>query len=254
MIRQARLFLCALQFLTRLPVPRLRGFEPEWIARSTPYYPVVGWVVGAICAGVLLLASRFWPGLPAAAIAIAAGVLVTGGFHEDGLADTADGLGGGQDPARRLEIMKDSRTGSYGVLALWAGLTIKVAALAMLSPAWGALALITAHGAARAFPTIVMASLPYAGDPQAAKLKPAPMGVRPGEAIVAVLLGVALVVLLIPPIQAALGLALAACGTLLLALTARRLIGGFTGDVLGGVEQVAELGLLLGFAAKGVGH
>jgi adenosylcobinamide-GDP ribazoletransferase len=123
----------------------------------------------------------------------------------------------------------------------------------MLSPAWSALALITAHGAARAFPTIVMASLPYAGDPEAAKLKPAATSVRPGEAIVAALLGVALVVLLIPPIQAAFGLALAACGALLLALTARRLIGGFTGDLLGAVEQVAELGLLLGFAAKGLG-
>jgi adenosylcobinamide-GDP ribazoletransferase len=253
-IRQARLFFCALQFLTRLPTPRLAGFEPDWIARSSPYYPAVGWIVGALSAGVLLLASRLWPGLPAAAMAVATGVLVTGGFHEDGLADAADGLGGGQTPARRLEIMKDSRTGSYGVLALWAVLTIKAAALASLPPVTAALALLLSHGAARAFPVLVMASLGYAGDPQAAKLKPAAMGVRPHEALIASLLGLAPLLVLVQPLQALSGVVLAAAGAGILALVARRLIGGFTGDVLGGVEQLAELGLLLGLAIKGLGH
>lgn len=253
MIRQARLFLCALQFLTRLPTPRLDGYEADWIARSAPWYPVVGWIVGAISASALLAASRLWPGLPAAAIALATGFLVTGGFHEDGLADAADGLGGGQTRERRLEIMKDSRIGSYGVLALWAVLTAKAAALATIAPLHAALALVVAHGAARTFSVIVMATLRYAGDPEAAKLKPAPMGVRPLEAAVAVVVGLAPVALVMPPIQAASGMAFAACGAGALAWTARRLIGGFTGDVLGGVEQLAELGLLLGFAVKGFG-
>jgi adenosylcobinamide-GDP ribazoletransferase len=252
-IRQARLFLCALQFLTRLPTPRLEGFEADWIARSAPWYPVVGWIVGAISAAALLLASRIWPGLPAAVIALAAGFVVTGGFHEDGLADAADGLGGGQTPGRRLEIMKDSRIGSYGVLALWAILTIKAASLATMAPMQAALALVLAHGAARAFAVVVMASQRYAGDPEAAKLKPAPMGVRPLEAAIAVVLGLAPVVVFLPPVEAISGIALAASGATILALTARRLIGGFTGDVLGGVEQLAELGLLLGFAVKGIG-
>jgi adenosylcobinamide-GDP ribazoletransferase len=252
-IRQARLFLCALQFLTRLPTPHLDGFEADWIARSAPWYPVVGWIVGALSAGALLLASRLWPGLPAAVVALATGFVVTGGFHEDGLADTADGLGGGQTPERRLEIMKDSRIGSYGVLALWGVLTIKAAALATLAPLQAALALILAHGAARAFAVMVMAVLSYAGDPEAAKLKPAPMGVRPQEAVIAVVIGLAPVALFMPPVQAASAIALAAWGAVTLALTARRLIGGFTGDVLGGVEQLAELGLVLGFAVKGLG-
>ena len=191
MIRQARLFLCALQFLTRLPTPRLAGFEPDWIARASPYYPVVGWIVGGVCAGVLLLTSRFWPGLPAAAMAVAAGILVTGGFHEDGLADTADGLGGGQTPARRLEIMKDSRIGSYGALALWAVLTLKVVVLASLAPIQGSFVahLILVHGGARAFAVPVMASLRYVGDPKAAKLQTSAMTARPLEAAVALVLG-----------------------------------------------------------------
>jgi len=250
-IHQARLFFCALQFMTRLPAPRDADFEPDWIARSSPYYPVVGWIVGAVSAGVLLLASRFWPGLPAVVLAITAGFLVTGGFHEDGLADTADGLGGGQTAARRLEIMKDSRTGAYGVLALWGVLTLKVATLATLPPLQAALALVLTHGAARAFATVVMASQPYAGDPEAAKLKPAPMGVRPQEALIAMLLGLCPLLLWGSPFQAVAGVALAAGGVAFLAITARRLIGGFTGDILGGVEQLAELGLMLGLASKG---
>jgi adenosylcobinamide-GDP ribazoletransferase len=249
LIRQARLFLCALQLLTRLPLPRL-AFEPDWIARSSPYYPVVGWIVGGLCAAVLLLASRLWPGLPAAVIALAAGLLITGGFHEDGLADTADGLGGGQTPARRLEIMKDSRVGTYGVLATWSVLSLKAAALATLPPAEAALALLLAHGAARALPVVLMAGLRYAGDRGAAKLEAASGGARPLEAVIALALGAAPLLLFPSLARAGLGLALAAAAALALAVVARRLIGGFTGDILGAVEQLAEAGLLLGFAAK----
>jgi adenosylcobinamide-GDP ribazoletransferase len=116
MPRQLKLFFCALQFLTRLPVPSFVDFQSDWITRAARYYPLVGILVGAISAGVLLAGGQVWSGLLPALLAVAAGVLVTGGFHEDGLADTADGLGGGQAPARRLEIMKDSRVGTYGVL------------------------------------------------------------------------------------------------------------------------------------------
>jgi len=247
---QARLFLCALQFMTRLPTPRLTGFQPDWIARSAPYFPVVGWVVGAISATAFLAASQFWPGLPAAIIAIVAGLLVTGGFHEDGLADTADGLGGGQTPARRLDIMKDSRIGSYGVLALWSVLTLKAVLLATMSPWQGALALVLIHGAGRAAASVVMASLPYVREPDEAKLGPSPMTVRPYEAAIAVVLGLAPMILWPSLVQAAAGLVLAAIGAAGLALLSRRLIGGSTGDVLGGVEQLAELGVLLGLTAK----
>ncbi len=106
-------------------------------------------------------------------------MLVTGGFHEDGLADTADGLGGGQTPARRLEIMKDSRIGTYGALALGLVLAIKVAALAALPLTPAALALVAAHGAGRVAAVVVMVLGRHVGDRDDAKCKPAPTASRP---------------------------------------------------------------------------
>jgi len=246
--RQARLLVCAVQFLTRLPTPPLEGFQPDWINRAARYFPLAGLLVGVLVAGVWLAASRLWPGLPAAALAVGAGVLITGAFHEDGLADTADGLGGGQDPARRLAIMKDSRIGSYGALALLVVTSLRIGLLAGLSPWRGAVALVAAHGGARAAAVIVMAALPYAGDPEASKFKPTPTGVRGAEAAFALATGAWPLLGLGAP-RAALAIALALATTTAMALTARRLIGGMTGDVLGAVEQLAEVGLLLGAAA-----
>ncbi len=247
MPRQFKLFLCALQFLTRLPVPSFADFQPDWITRAARYYSLVGILVGAICAGVLLAAGQLWAGPLPALLAIAAGVLVTGGFHEDGLADTADGLGGGQTPARRLDIMKDSRVGTYGVLALGLTLALKVAALAALPLTTAALAIIAAHGAGRAAAVGVMVLGRHVSDRNDAKYKPAPDGVRPFELLIAAVLGLWPLALL-----GWTGLAGAGLGAVLaatLALTARRLIGGYTGDVLGGVEQACELGVLLGVSA-----
>jgi adenosylcobinamide-GDP ribazoletransferase len=178
-------------------------------------------------------------------------VLLTGALHEDGLADSADGLGGGRDREHRLAIMKDSRIGSYGALALILAVTTRIVLLAGMAPWAGALALVIAHGGARAAAVVVMTALPYAGDPAAAKVQPAPGRVTWPEAGVAVALG-AWPLLALAPVKAALAVALAAAGSVGLALTARRLIGGVTGDVLGAVEQVAEIGFLMGAAAAGI--
>ncbi|WP_395443499.1 adenosylcobinamide-GDP ribazoletransferase [Caulobacter sp. UC70_42] len=243
---QVRLLLCAVQFLTRAPTPALKTFEPDWITRSARYFPLVGQGVGAVCALVLLIGERLWSAPVGAILALGAGLLITGAFHEDGLADTADGLGGGQTPARRLEIMKDSRVGTYGVCALVGVLTLKAAVLAT-TPIAGAL-LLAAHGLGRAAAVVVMRLTPYAPSGEAGKWKPVPNGVRTGEVIVALLIA-GWPLILLPPSAVLVGLASGALLAGLLALTARRLIGGHTGDVLGAVEQVFELGFLLGAAA-----
>jgi len=246
--RQVLLLVCAVQFLTRLPTPRLAGFETDWISRAARYFPLVGQIVGATCAAVFLGAGQVWPPALAALLAVAAGVLVTGGFHEDGLADTADGLGGGSDAARRLEIMKDSRVGTYGVLALGLVLAVKVAALAQLSPWAGALALVAAHGGARAAAVVVMRLVPYVGHLEASKWKPAPANLSAGEVALALALG-AWPMLLSAPTVALAGLGAGVLAAAVPALAARRLIGGYTGDVLGAVEQLFEAGFLLGAVA-----
>jgi adenosylcobinamide-GDP ribazoletransferase len=176
-------------------------------------------------------------------LAIAVGVLVTGAFHEDGLADTFDGLGGGTEPARRLEIMKDSRIGTFGALGLGLVLALKVAALAQLAPPLAALGLLCAHAGGRTAAVLAMAALAPVG--QSAKWSPDRL--RPIEPVLAVVLGAAPLVLL--GAQAAPALALGLALAVLPALAARRLIGGYTGDVLGAVEQMFELGVLLALAA-----
>jgi adenosylcobinamide-GDP ribazoletransferase len=244
-VREARLLVCATQFLTRLPTPRLKEFQPEWIGASTRYFPLVGQAVGLISALVFLGAGRLWGGTVAAILAVGAGVLATGGFHEDGLADTADGLGGGSTPARRLEIMKDSRVGTYGVLALVLAMALRAAALAGASPMRGALALLAAHGAGRAVAVVAMATVPYVGEAASAKAQASPQRASGFNALVAVLIGLWPFVLF-DWRAGGLGLAIGAALAALVLLQARRLIGGRTGDVLGAVEQVVEVGVLLG--------
>ena len=136
-----RHFLLALQFFTRIPVTgRLAawvGYSPAMLRASAAHYPGVGWLVGGVTAAVLALVLMALPTVPAlpwvaAVLSTVAGVMLTGTFHEDGLADTADGLGGGLTREHALEIMKDSRIGSYGAIALVLALLAKVSLLAML--------------------------------------------------------------------------------------------------------------------------
>ena len=164
--------LTALQLLTRLPVQPLKGFEQAWVDRSTAYFPLAGLVVGVIVGAILLAAAAIWPAPVPALLAVVAGMAVTGALHEDGLADTVDGLGGGSTPEQRLGIMKDSRVGTYGALALIVAVALKVSALSMLAPIDAAVALILAHMSARVVPVLAAAYLPYVGDPATAKIPP----------------------------------------------------------------------------------
>lgn len=240
---------CAAQFLTRLPTPAPRAWTDELPARSARYFPLVGLAVGCVCAAVFLAARQVWPaGALPAVLAVGVGVLITGGFHEDGLADTADGLGGGHTPQQRLAIMKDSRIGSYGALTLGLVLAIRIAALAELQGVMLiAAALVCAHGLGRAAAVVAMRLMPYAADPEASKLRPAARAVRGREAVIALAIGLAPLALL-PPWTAALAGLAGLAAALWPTLAARRLVGGYTGDVLGAIEQAFETAFLLGVA------
>ncbi|QEA13617.1 adenosylcobinamide-GDP ribazoletransferase [Comamonas flocculans] len=258
-----RHFLLALQFFTRIPVTgRLAawvGYSPAMLNRASGHFPGVGWVVGALGALVLGAAgARFGASAPGALLAAllctAATVWLTGAFHEDGLADTADGLSGSVGRERALAIMKDSRLGSYGSIALVLVLLLKVCLLAVLvqqGPVRAALALLAAQVLSRLAPLWVMRRLPYVSEDAGAKSKPL------ASTVCAATLGVGVCWALPAAALMALaqgGGALAAALLLWLAMLAallrllRRRLQGFTGDTLGAVQQLCELALYLGLA------
>jgi adenosylcobinamide-GDP ribazoletransferase len=242
----------AWRFLTIVRIPdSSQPFAADWLARSLKYFPAVGICIGVVSAAVWLLADPIWGDTTAALLAIAAGALVSGALHEDGLADTADAFGGGGTAEKCLAIMKDSRIGTYGALALGFGCLLRVVALAAVPPWAGAAALVACHAVARATPAVVMSRLPYSGDTAAMKVAYTETPLRPDEwRLLAIVATVAMLPLVFVSVRAAItGLLFGALLAGALAIRSRRLIGGYTGDVLGAVEQVFEIGFLLGVAA-----
>ncbi|GAB4392593.1 MAG: hypothetical protein Tsb0032_08840 [Kiloniellaceae bacterium] len=246
----------ATRLLTRLPLPATSAPEPEAEegpnaqAASHPArcYPLVGLAIGLLAALAFALAD--WLALPAFAAALAAltvSILMTGALHEDGLADVADGFGGGRDRARKLAIMRDSRIGSYGVIALVLVLAARGGSLTTIAePCAAAAALVAAHALSRAGLAPLMWALPNARGEGLAAAAGRPGG---GDALVSLTIGLAATALLL---DAAVALvAILACAVVQsgLALQARRQIGGVTGDVLGAAQQLGEAAVLLVAAA-----
>lgn len=233
----------ALALLSRLPLPdhRGRGAEAAWA------WPVAGLVV-ALLAGILaaILLSLGVPAASAAGLTLAAQALLTGGLHEDGLADTADGFWGGSTPARRLDIMKDSRIGSYGVIALvlsfglrWSALSVLFAQGALFAP------LIVAAVFSRGAMTVLMSAMPNARGTGLS----ATVG-RPSQATAFLAVGVAVALALMAAGSVILAPFLwLALGTVGLSAVARAKIRGQTGDVLGACQQIGEIAALTSLAS-----
>ena len=259
-----RHFLLALQFFTRVPVTgRLAdwvGFSPAMLRASAAHFPGVGWVVGLPTAAVFAGVWWWLPAQPAAAwvaavASTAFSVLLTGAFHEDGLADLADGLGGSAERERALEIMKDSRIGSYGAIALALALLAKVSLLALIAQSGGAaiaaVALFAGHVTSRLMPLFVIHTLSHVGDTSRSKSKPLADSIGRAGLAVGVIwwaLAMGLVVALLPTVhwaQAVLGALLALWWMWRLL---RRRLQGFTGDGLGATQQLSEIGFLLALA------
>jgi adenosylcobinamide-GDP ribazoletransferase len=241
-------FKTAVAFLTRLPMPHPHGAIPENFVRAHRMFPVVGALIGA-AAGFVCLVLR-WCGVPdlaAAALALGASAILTGALHEDGLADVADGFGGGRDRAAKLEIMRDSRLGTYGALILLVSFAARLSALAVIPDGYVVYALVAAHALARGVLPVMSVNLPYARTDGLAR-----NAGQPDAAVALTAIIIALVIALLAlswanAFWSALAAALSALG---MAWLAKRQIGGQTGDVLGGAEQVAETAILLLLAAK----
>lgn len=242
----------AASFVTILPVASSKPAGDGAVARATWALPVAGLLVGLVGAMVYKIASRFGltPNL-AALLALTATALITGALHEDGLADTADGLGGGRTRERKLDIMRDSRIGTYGVCALILSFGLRWSALAAIANPWAVtLALCAANIAARAGVPAFMSLVPPARPDGLS----ASAGAPPGRSVaIAFALGALALALALGPGKALVGLLLLSLAGLMLARLAIRQIGGQTGDILGAFEQFGEILILLVAAAFQVG-
>lgn len=242
--------LLAIQFLTRLPVPEVFTYTEARMAGSTAYYPLVGLLVGSISAAVFWISFLVFPHPVSVILAIAAGLLVTGAFHEDGLADTFDGIGGGLTPEASLEIMKDSRLGTYGAAVLVLALALKAVTLAALPASFLLITFPAAHGLSRLSSVLTIATSRYVRGE--GKGKPVATGASPANLFIACLTGVAIILgwIWILPLTPLLGgLAGLCAGHILMRAFFEFKLKGYTGDTLGAVQQASEIGFYLGVLA-----
>lgn len=257
---EARLILVAVHFLTRISVPSFSHYDPQWLHQSSRYFPAVGLLIGLLCAGVFWLSSLLFIPLVAAVISTAFGIKLTGAFHEDGLADSCDGLGGGLTRERTLEIMKDSRLGTYGVLGLVSALLLKISLLTAMPTPVAIVALIIGHTASRLFCISLLTLLPYGGEIEHAKAKPMAQQLTPLQAIYSsgwLILAITLVTLVFPNTMKQIGIwqwllaLLLGIGTTdYMRRLLRRRLDGYTGDGLGATQQLSEIAIYIGLAAS----
>jgi adenosylcobinamide-GDP ribazoletransferase len=254
--KELRFFLLALGFFTRIPVPQYAYFDEKELNYSAKYFPLIGIIVGLIGAGIFVLAAEFLPQQVAMLLSMVGTIYLTGAFHEDGLADSADGLGGGWKREQILTIMQDSRLGTYGAAALFLMLFSKFQLLNSLSAYIIPLALVAAHAISRLSAVWVMATLHYA-KPEG-KAKPLATQISFPALCVANVFGLlpflGIIVLLIiskHSIELIVQLVLMTLTPIILVWLwwcnkIKKWLDGYTGDTLGAMQQLIELAFYFG--------
>ena len=241
--RQWQVFLVALAFFTRIPIPKSTPYSPERLNQANRYFGAVGIIIGLLTALIYWVFVQIFPIELAVAAAIICGLLLTGAFHEDGLADVFDGFGGGWSVEQKLNIMKDSRLGTYGASALVMMLGCRWAVLIALSKIDILLPvglLIVMHTLSRICAASLIFSYPYVRADQDSKVKP--LANQQSQHDLWVLIATGLIILLLLPLEMAISLTLVLfvvrwlCGKWF-----QQQLGGYTGDCLGATQQIAEL-------------
>lgn len=245
MMRALRLFFTALGFFTRIPCLRWADHRPEALNQAAAYFPLVGILVGASAAAVYSLSLYFWSPNIAVLLSMIATIWLTGAFHEDGLADSMDGLGGGWQREQMLSIMSDSRLGTYGAVALLLALLLKYQCLTELPAHLLPAMLIAAHALSRWAAVLVIATQGYVKS--TGKTKPVAEAIGLQGVLLATAFGWAPLLML--PWSYGWALLAVALVWLYFSFTLRRLLGGYTGDCLGAMQQLTELAFYLGLLA-----
>ncbi|GAT63969.1 adenosylcobinamide-GDP ribazoletransferase [Paludibacter jiangxiensis] len=246
MKKQLHIFLNAIMFYTRIPVPVNVQYSDEILNRSTRYFPFVGWVVGGIGACVYWALSFVMPDALSILLSMLATIFVTGAFHEDGFADFCDGMGGGYTREKILTIMKDSRIGTYGSIGLLGMLATKFTALFSIHDFSIPFVLLAGHSLSRLMPVIVIYTSKYSREDATSKTKPIGKKGKDYDFVMALLFGLGL--------QWLMPLSFVACILPFMLLTTfifrryiTKKIGGYTGDCLGALQQITEVEFYLGF-------
>ncbi len=246
MRRQLNIFLNALMFYTRIPVPGDLPYSEEMLNRSIRYFPFIGWIVGGIGAALFYGLQFVFPLELAILLSMVATILVTGAFHEDGFADFCDGFGGGYSRESILTIMKDSRIGTYGSIGLIAMLATKYMAIKAIEPEQIPVILLASHSLSRLMPVLVIFTSEYSRDDATSKSKPIGKKGKISDLVLALFFGLTFLILV--PLVYSLTILLLLMFTM---LAFRRYItqkiGGYTGDCLGALQQIAEVEIYLGF-------
>jgi adenosylcobinamide-GDP ribazoletransferase len=256
MKNEIKIFFTALMFYTRIPCPKNIDHHPDYINKATRYFPLIGWIVGAISFLFYWASSFLFDTNIAIIIALIVGVLTTGAFHEDGLADVFDGFGGGWTKERILDIMKDSRVGAYGAMAIVFLLLLKFVGLHNLiatkqfSNSQILHFFITYHSLARLAAINIVFTSTYSRDDETSKVKPIAKTHSYKEIVGAYFFGLAPLLFVV---YFSVKFLIVLLPLALLIFFARlyfiKWIGGYTGDCLGAVEQMAELIIILNFVA-----
>lgn len=243
---ELKIFFTALMFYTRIPVPKSTGYSSENLNKATRYFPLVGIIIGGVGALGFYAASMLFSIYPSILFSILSMILITGAFHEDALSDFCDGFGGGYSKEKILEIMKDSRIGTYGAIGLILLILMKIFLLAEIDPLKIPIIIIAAHALSRVNPVLLMFSSQYVREDSTSKSKPV------GETKSIITLVFAIVFGLLPliliPYQT---IPFLVAAMLLIFLYFRyyvhKKLGGYTGDVLGALQQLSEVGFYITF-------
>jgi adenosylcobinamide-GDP ribazoletransferase len=238
----------AIQYFTRVPMPAWVGHSAEHLSGAARYFPMVGVLIGAVGALVLWATGLVLPGPLPVILSTAFTVLITGAFHEDGLADTFDGLGGGATRERALEIMKDSRLGTFGTAALVLTLLIKIAALSAMPITFAIGVLIAGHAFSRACAVSLLFASNHVGNPDQSRAKVVAQPMSRGEFVFAIVIGLAPMYWC--GVHAVAGLVCSLIVLYVLAHWFMQRLGGFTGDTLGCTQQLTEIAFYLAVLAS----
>jgi adenosylcobinamide-GDP ribazoletransferase len=248
MKKQLYIFLNAIMFYTRIPVPKNLPYSDEMLNRSTRYFPFIGWIIGGIGAAVFYGLQFIFPPELAILLSMLVTIFITGAFHEDGFADFCDGFGGGYTKEKILTIMKDSRIGTYGSIGLIGMLATKFLSLHVIDSATIPLILVTGHALSRLTPVLVIFTSEYARADLESKSKPIGQKGKPIDLLVAIFFGLALLAF-VPLTFSVVIVSILLVTTFIFRNYIVGKLGGYTGDCLGALQQISEVLFYLAWVA-----